>query len=128
MREKEAKRRYHLELAGSMLLYFAILAASIRFARPMGEGTARTLLLVSPMIAIAVSIWVMVRGFRRMDEFVRLRSLESIGIAFAITAGTTFTYGFLETAGFPRLSMFVVWGVMGVSWIFASCLRNWITR
>lgn len=36
--------------------------------------------------------------------------------------------GFLETAGFPRLSMFWVWGVMGALWGAHTCLRGLFTR
>ncbi len=63
-----------------------------------------------------------------MDEFVRLRSLESIAVAAAVTAGLTFTYGFLESAGFPRLSMFWVWGIMGFTWGIHTCLRGFLSR
>ncbi len=38
---------------------------------------------------------------------------ENVAIAAVITAGWTFTYGFLEGVGYPRLSMFSVWEVMG---------------
>jgi hypothetical protein len=59
-----------------------------------------------------------------MDEFQRLRALESIAVAAAVTAGLTFTYGFLEGLGFPRLSMFWVWGITGITWGLHSCLRG----
>jgi hypothetical protein len=45
----------------------------------------------------------------------RLRLLETIGVAAAITAGFCVTYGFLEGVGYPRLSMFTVWTVLGGS-------------
>jgi hypothetical protein len=54
--------------------------------------------------------------------------LETIAIAFAITGGVTFTYGFLENAGYARLSMFTVWGVMGLSWGLASLFRRWVLK
>ena len=34
-----------------------------------------------------------------------------------------FTYGVLENAGYPRLSMFWVWGIMGFTWGAHACLR-----
>jgi hypothetical protein len=63
-----------------------------------------------------------------MDEFMRLRSLEGIAIAAAVTAGLSLSYGFLESAGFPRVSMFWVWGVMGVTWALHTCLRCVFSR
>ena len=123
MREREANNKYRGELAGAMLLYMAVLFGSITFAKSMPEGLARTLLLLSPAIPVMLAVWVIARHFRRMDEFVRLRSLEGLALAAAITAGLTFTYGFLEGAGFPKLSMFWVWGVMGGSWAVITWTR-----
>ncbi len=124
MREGEALRRYHWELAGTLLLYTGVLFGSITIAKTMEPSLARTALLLSPAIPIALAIWVIVRQFRRMDEFIRLRSLENIGIAFAVTAGWTLTYGFLENAGFPKLTMFWVWPVMGAVWATLSIVRG----
>ena len=58
----------------------------------------------------------------------RLRSLEGLAIAAAVTAGLTFTYGFLESAGFPKVSMFWVWGVMGTVWAAHTALRCLFSR
>jgi hypothetical protein len=128
MREREANRKYRLELGAAMLAYIGVLFGSIHLGKPMEPGAARTLLLVSPVIPLVLSIWAIVRHFGRMDEFVRLRSLESFAIAGAVTAGVTFTYGFLEGAGFPKLSMFWVWGLMGVTWGVVASLRRVAAR
>ncbi|HKU88431.1 MAG TPA: hypothetical protein VJP84_01465 [Steroidobacteraceae bacterium] len=117
-----------MELGAAMVVYAGVLIGSIHIGRPMEPGVARTLLLLSPAIPLLFAIWAIVRQFGRMDEFVRLRSLESFAIAGAVTAGLTFTYGFLETAGFPRLSMFWVWGVMGGTWAVIAGLRCLVTR
>jgi hypothetical protein len=77
---------------------------------------------------VFVLVWVIARQFQRSDEFVRLRSLESIALAAGVTAGVTFTYGFLEQAGFPKLSMFTVWGVMGFTWGAHSILRSYFAK
>ena len=57
-----------------------------------------------------------------------MRSLESIAIGAAVTAALSLTYGFLESAGFPKLSMFWVWPVMGLVWGLHACLRCVFTR
>ena len=127
MLEREAKRKYFWELGLSMVLYAVVLAVSLRVAEKMEDGVARTLVALAPAIPIFITVWVIARQFRRMDEFVRLRSLESIAVAAAVTAGLTFTYGFLESAGFPRLSMFWVWGIMGFAWGAHTCLRGFFS-
>ncbi len=124
MLEREAKRKYYLEMGAVLALYAVTLVGSIYLGQKMEPGTARTALLLTPVIPVLLMVWVLVRQFSRMDEFVRLRSLEAFSVAGAITAGLTFTYGFLEGAGFPRLSMFWVWGVMGISWGAVSCWRS----
>ena len=87
-----------------------------------------TALLVLPMLGFALMIRAIVRHVARIDEYQRLRMLESLGIAFAITGALTFSYGFLETAGFPKLSMFTVWIVMGASWGLVNLVRTWSGR
>jgi hypothetical protein len=128
MLERDARKKYQLELGGAMFLYVAVLFGSIYIAKPMTPGLPRTVLLLTPMIPILLAIWVIARQFRRMDEFVRLRMLEGLAIAAAVTAGLSLTYGFLEGAGFPRLSMFWVWPVMGFVWGIFTCARRLVAR
>jgi hypothetical protein len=128
MLEREAKRKYFIELGGTIVLYVLVLSASIRIGRPMEAGLGRTLVLMLPVIPLLLSAWAIVRAFGRMDEFVRLRTLESFGVAGAVTAALTFAYGFMETAGYPRLSMFWVWGIMGFAWGTVQCLRPLVKK
>ena len=123
MLERTARRKYQLELTSAAAAYAVVLIGSMMLAKPMPDGALRTVLLLSPAIPVGFVIWVIARQFRRLDEFVRLRTLESLAIAAAVTAGLSFTYGFIEGAGFPRLSMFWVWGVMGIVWGGLECLR-----
>jgi hypothetical protein len=128
MLERESRRKYQLELGGSMVLYIGVLFGSIYVAKPMDASTARTVLLMSPMIPLLLAVWAIARQFGRMDEFVRLRTLEGLAIGAAVTAALSLTYGFLESAGFPKLSMFWVWPVMGFVWGLAACARRLFAR
>jgi uncharacterized membrane protein YqaE (UPF0057 family) len=123
MLEREAKRRYFMEMAIVMALYIGALTVAIRVGRGMEDGWVKTLLTLLPALPVFLTVWVIARQFGRADEFVRLRSLESIAFAAGVTAGLTFTYGFLENVGYPRLSMFWVWGIMGITWGTHACLR-----
>ena len=91
----------------------------------MQAGALRTALLLSPMLAFALAVRAIVRLVRDTDEFLRKSMLEQLAIAAAGTAGITFTYGFLEMAGFPKLSMFMVWPLMGALWVAAS-VAHWL--
>jgi len=128
MHEQRVTRAYLTELFVSITVYAVLLVGSILIARPMADSLLRTVLLLLPMLGFALMIRAIVRHVARIDEYLRRRLLESTGIAFAITGALTFSYGFLETAGFPRLSMFSVWMVMGASWGLVNLVRGWSGR
>lgn len=128
MREGEANKKYRLEMGIAGLLYLVVLIGSISMGKNLPEGTARTLVLLSPIVPVMLTVWAIARHFGRMDEYIRLRSLETLSIAAAVTAGLSFTYGFLEGAGFPKLSMFWVWGVMGGTWALVTWGRCLVSR
>jgi hypothetical protein len=94
----------------------------------MEDGMLRTAVMVIPMIGFGLMIRAIARHVARIDEYQRQRILETIALSAAITGAVTFTYGFLETAGFPRLSMFTVWIIMGASWAAVSGMRCWWPR
>ncbi|WP_296949712.1 hypothetical protein [uncultured Massilia sp.] len=121
--ERRVGKAYTVELWTALAVYAVLLAASIRFGRPLEDGWLRTAVLLAPMLGFALMIRAVARHVARIDEYQRRRLLESIGLAFAISAALTFSYGFLETAGFPRLSMFTVWIVMAGSLALVTLLR-----
>jgi hypothetical protein len=128
MHEKKIGWMYHKELFGSLAIYTVMLVLTIRYGRGMQEGIVRTLVLASPMIGFFLAIWAIARHLKRIDEYLRQFTLENIALAGAVTAGLTFTYGFMETAGYPKLSMFSVWMVMCGSWGVINCARAWWNR
>jgi len=128
MHEQKVKRSYNREFLSAMTVYVVILTVSLRWGRGMDEGVLRTVILASPMVGFMLVLWAVVRQFRRIDEYLRQTMLENLAIAAAVTAGLSFTYGFLETAGFPKLTMFAVWPVMGAAWFLMTCVRHWIER
>ena len=128
MHEKSVNRSYLFELLGAMALYAVILVVTIKLGRPMAEGTLRTLVLLTPILGFFAMVWAVARHLKRVDEYIRQFTLENIAIAAAVTAGATFTYGFMETAGFEKLSMFIVWMVLGGTWGAATCIRGLMNR
>jgi hypothetical protein len=121
--EKRVGWAYRRELGLAMAAYVVLLVAAIKFGRPMPDGVLRTAILLTPMIGFGLAIWAIARHLGRIDEYMRQNLLETFAIGAAITAAVTFSYGFLETAGFPRLSMFAVWPVMGSSWVLVCAVR-----
>ena len=116
MHERRVARAYRIDLLTAIAVYLVLVVASIRYGRPLPDGPLRTAALLAPMVGFGLMIRAIARHVGRIDEYQRRRLLESLALAFAITGAATFSYGFLETAGFPKLSMFSVWMVMGASW------------
>ena len=112
MHEKNVARSYRKELFVSVGVYTLLLLGSIHYGRPLPEGVLRTVVLLSPIIGFGLMIRALARHVARVDEYVRARLLEAIALAAAITCALSFSYGFLETAGYPKLSMFSVWMTM----------------
>ena len=126
--EKRIARLYLRELMGALALYTILLLLAISFGRPMAPGHLRTAVLMSPMIGFGAAIWAIARQVGRADEYVRMRLLENIALAAAITAALTFSYGFLETAGYPKLSMFTVWCVLCLAVVVVQLVRKLLDR
>jgi hypothetical protein len=124
MKQSTKNTRYVLELMGALLLYGMVLTVALRFAPGVRSSGLKILVWLSPMLPIGLAIWAIVRHFRRIDEYLRQITLENVSIAAAVTAGAALTYGFLENAGFPKLTMFVVWPVMGAVWGALACVRQ----
>ena len=128
MHEKQVANAYRKELWSAIAIYAALLFGSIYAGRRMPESLLRTVVMIVPMLGFGLMIRAIARHLARIDEYQRQRLLETIALSAAITGAVTFTYGFLETAGFPRLSMFSVWVIMGASWGAVSGMRCWWAR
>lgn len=123
--DRKASGKYLRELFGSIAVYLLLLAASLTYGPAMDSGALKTFALACPVIGFFLMIWAVARQVGRMDEYQRIVMLETVTLAAAVTMGVTFTYGFLEAAGYPRLSMFAVWGIMGASWLVIGLFRRW---
>jgi hypothetical protein len=128
MLEREAAKIYKREFWAAMITYMAILFGANYVGKRMDDGLLRTVVLVSPMIGFMLAVWAVARHIRRIDEYMRMLVLEGLAIAAAATAGLSFTYGFLEGAGYPKLSMFTVWPVMGAVWGIVCLVRYYRDR
>jgi hypothetical protein len=122
----QARKRslYFREMAGALALYTLVLVLALTVGRRIPPGPLRTAVYMSPMLPFLLAVRAIVRQIRRSDEFMRKTVVEHIAITAAVTAGWTFTYGFLENAGYPKLSMFTVWPAMGAVWAILAIVEN----
>jgi len=113
-------KKYLIEFTIAMTCYVALLLLSMFCLKGMDSSSFfRTPIALLPMIPAVAMCWVVIRQLRRMDELQRKIQFEALSWAFGLTAVTTFSYGFLENIGFPKLSYFLVWPVMAAFWIIA---------
>ncbi|MCV2353031.1 hypothetical protein LNV09_02525 [Paucibacter sp. B2R-40] len=117
-------KQYLKELGLALLAYTAVLSGSIIWleGHPSLASPWRDLIALSPMLPGALMVWVILRQLRRLDELQQRVQFEALALAFAGSAFITFSYGFLEGLGYPRLSMFVVWPLMAVLWMLGLVL------
>lgn len=111
---------YFREFGLALLAYIACVILSSHWLADLNPGPGKIALALVPVIPMVAMALAVVRQLRRMDELARRIQLEALGLSFVCTALITFSYGFLETAGLPRLSMFYVWPVMGLVWALAT--------
>lgn len=122
---KSNQFRLYLPALASVALYALVLAFSLRAISHGIENQAlASAVSLSPMIPGVLLCVAIVRLNRRQDERHRQIQLEAITIAFVGTALITFSYGFLENVGFPRLSAFAVWPLMATLWILAGIVTG----
>jgi hypothetical protein len=104
-----------------MAAYVVVLAGSVTGLGALGtDNPWRYLLAVLPVLPGIGVLVAYIRYLRDMDELQRRIQVEALGIAFAVTFLVTFTYGFLENAGLPKVSAIWVTPVMILSWGLAS--------
>ncbi|GAC1039431.1 hypothetical protein thsps117_41890 [Pseudomonas sp. No.117] len=117
--ERPRMKRYTLEFTATMLLYLLILATSLLLLHRFDESpmVIRALISLAPVLPCGLLCWVVLRELRRLDELQLRIQFEALAFAFAATALTTFSYGFLQNVGAPPLSWLMVWPLMGLTWI-----------
>ena len=116
---------YAKELLSTLTVYGVVLVGSIELLKHSDFAPRwQAAIALTPMLACLAAAWVILREIRRMDELQRRIQFEALGFAFAVTALATFSYGFLEGLGWPRLSMFGVWPLMATSWVFGRVMAR----
>ena len=118
-------RRYMIEMTSALAVYGVLLVGSIELLTHVAIASPwRDLIALCPMAPAAAVAWIVLRELRRMDELQRRIQLEALGFSFAGTAILTFSYGFLEGLGYPKLSMFTVWPILAVLWVVGLVLAR----
>ena len=114
--------RYLLRFGAALAAYGFVLVVSLWLLS--GQPRLPWAIALMPMVPATGVCWLVVRQLRRVDEMQIKIQLEAIGLAFAATALVTFSYGFLEIVGFPKLSMFLIWPLMAAFWMIGLLISR----
>ena len=123
---KYASRDYVIEVVIVTALYVG--AATIRHwliarAASYGLGTAAA---VVPALPIWALFWVVLRYYRRIDEFEKRRFLETLAISFGIGSCLLVTYAFLAEAGLSQLDITWAWPTLAVTWGLTGAIMHFV--
>ncbi len=114
---REVQKRYFKEFGISMGFYIVLLIASILIITNVGLPKAAqvivTLIPVVPTIFVVIAV---MRALRDSDERQQRIQLQAVTFSAIVTGLITFSYGFLENIGFPRLPSLFIFPLMIALW------------
>lgn len=111
-----AAKHYALQVLGLMAVYTVLLVLSIRLLEQFPGGPWRIPAAVLPAVPLLFVVWSAVRFVSKMDEMQKSVHTEAVTFSFLTTAVVALTYGFLENAGLPRVSVLYVPVLMCFLW------------
>lgn len=120
-REKAISRRYLWQMLALMLLYVAILFASIHALKTAHFSPIFTdLIAVTPAIPLFGVVAAVIQFMLSIDELQRQMHLEALAIAAGVTAALAITYTFLEGVGLPHSQAW--WAFVSIDIVWALSL------
>lgn len=102
-----AQRRYFWEFGLAIGAYMLVLTASVYGLDHGLNGLAKYFVAIAPAIPLVGVCLAVVRWLRATDEFQRQTTITAMAIAGGSTALICVTYGFLENAGLPQMSVWI---------------------
>lgn len=117
MMSKSACKLYVKEFSLAMGAYVIVLIGSIALINVSPNSAWwRIPLALAPVVPALFALGTYMRFFSRIDELQRRIQSEALAFGFASAGILTFSYGFLENVGFPRLSWIFVFPLMIAMW------------
>jgi hypothetical protein len=117
-----AARTYIVQFLGAMGAYILLLLLSVYLLQNNPTSPWRGVVAALPVLPTCLALLVFVRYLGRMDELQRRIQLDAIAFAAGATAILTFTWGLLENAGFPHLSLIWVLPLLVMLWGMATAV------
>lgn len=120
-RMQRAGFRYTAELAAVMGLFTVLLFVRRPLLHLDPGPLLKAAILLSPALPLWGAFWVIVRHYRRLDEYLKLELLQIIAVCAGIAACLTSSYGFAKDAfGLAPVSIEYSWNVLALCWVVAT--------
>lgn len=120
----QAAWAYVREFSIAMTLYVVVLIGTVLILPSLANSPWRYLLVLLPVLPVGVGIRALLRFVERMDELQQRIQLAGIAFAAGMVAMLTFAYGFLELAGFPRISLIWVLPLIIMLWGIGTAMAS----
>jgi hypothetical protein len=121
---KYAGRNYLVELCITMGLYVLLIVSRPWAIAHLANPILIDAVKLAPAIPIWLTFYVIVRYYRRVDEFEKLKFLKTMSLAFGISSCLIVSYTFLEDVGLPALAITWGWPTLAVSWALTSAIMS----
>jgi hypothetical protein len=118
-------RKYVLEILGITAVYCAVVVAAMLWLKSRQPHAPWKYLIAGlPVLPALLYPAAILSYFHNVDELQQKIYMESFAFGFLMTAILTLAYGFMETAGLPRLSWIHIWPLMAVCWAIGLVVAN----
>jgi hypothetical protein len=111
-----SNKRYLRDFSISMALYCVLLIAAIMLYQALPPHPASALLMLLPIAPILFGFRAFIRWVRELDELQKRIQMEAFAFSLGLTGILTFTYGLMERAGLPQISLI---------WVFPLSIMLW---
>lgn len=111
-----ASRRYLLEFGSAMAAYVVVVLISEAVVRAHPDAGWRYAVAVAPLVPAVAAVVAVLRHLGRIDELERRVQLEALVFGALVTGLATFTWGFVELAGAPRMPVIWVLPLLVATW------------
>ncbi len=119
---KNASKTYLVRFISAMAAYSVLLVVAELFVNRVPASPWRYALMLVPVVPVIFAFAAFLQFFGHMDELQRKIQLYAFAFSFGASGLITFTYGLLESAGLPRLSMVFVFPLMIALWGIGSAV------
>lgn len=117
---RNAEKSYIRQFALAMITYLVTIFAAVWLIDQVDNVLLRALIAIVPVLPLLFGVLAYVRYLSKIDELQQRIQLQAVSFAAGATGLLTFTYGLLENAGLPALSLTYVFPLMIALWGLAT--------